>query len=194
MPGFASSLGEEQRWELINFLRALSAGYAARGMGPSVERDRRWLVAPDFAFAVGPTPPRALKDYRGRNVLVVLYALPGSRARMSQLAQREGTLAMLGVEVIGVPIDADPSAIRRLGPDPRVLFPVVTEGAETIVAAYRLFAVAPHVELLVDRQGYVRAITRSSGEAMDLDTLVAQVQQLNDEKTAGEAPPEEHVH
>jgi len=194
MPGFGSRLTEDQRWELINFLRALSAGFGARGMGPTIERDRRWLVAPDFAFTVGPTPPRALKDYRGRNVLVVLYALPGSRPRMTQLARREGTLAVLGVEVIAVPIDADPDAIRRLGDDPRVLFPVVTEGAETIVAAYRLFAVAPHVELLIDRQGYVRAITRSSGEAMDFDALVAQVQQLNDEKTAADVAPEEHVH
>jgi putative copper export protein/mono/diheme cytochrome c family protein len=194
MPGFGSQLGEEQRWELINFLRALSAGHAARGMGPSVERDRRWLVAPDFAFTVGPTPARALKDYRGRTVLLVLYALPGSRARMTQIAQREGTLAMLGVEVIAVPIDADPDAIRHLGPDPRVMFPVVTEGAETIVAAYRLFAVAPHVELLIDRQGYVRAIARTGGEATDLDALVAQIQQLNDEKIAAEAAPEEHVH
>ena len=194
MPGFGSRLTEDQRWELINFLRALSAGHGARGMGPTIERDRRWLVAPDFVFAVGPTPPRALKDYRGRNVLVVLYALPGSRPRMSQLAGREGTLAVLGVEVIAAPIDADPDAIRRLGDDPRVLFPVVTEGAETIVAAYRLFAVAPHVELLIDRQGYIRAITRSGGEAMDFDALVAQVQQLNDEKTATDEAPEEHVH
>jgi len=194
MPGFGSQLTEDQRWELINFLRALSAGYGARGMGATIERDRRWLVAPDFAFAVGPTPPRALKDYRGRTVLVVFYSLPGSRPRMSQLAGREGTLAILGVEVIAVPIDADPDAIRRLGPEPRVLFPVVTEGAETIVAAYRLFALAPHVELLVDRQGYVRAITRSSGEALDFDALVAQVMLLNEEKIAAEAAPEEHVH
>ena len=194
MPGFGSQLTEDQRWELINFLRALSAGYGARGMGPAIERDRRWLVAPDFTFAVGPTPPRALKDYRGRTALVVFYSLPGSRPRMNQLAGREGTLAILGVEVIAVPIDADPDAIRRLGPEPRVLFPVVTEGAETIVAAYRLFALAPHVELLVDRQGYVRAITRSGGEALDFDALVAQVQQLNDEKIAVEAAPEEHVH
>ena len=194
MPGFDSRLGEEQRWELINFLRALSAGYGARGMGPTIERDRRWLVAPDFTFSVGPTPARTLKDYRGRNVLVVLYALPGSRARMTQIAQREGSLAMLGVEVIAVPIDADPDAIRHLGPDPRIMFPVVTEGAETIVAAYRLFAVAPHVELLIDRQGYIRAITRSGGEAGDLDSFMAQVQQLNDEKITAEAAPEEHVH
>jgi putative copper resistance protein D len=194
MPGFASQLSEAQRWELINFLRALSAGYAARGMGQTIERDRRWLVAPDFVFTVGPTPARALKDYRGRNVLVALYALPGSRARMTQIAQHEGTLAMLGVEVIAVPIDADPDAIRHLGPDPRVMFPVVTEGAETIVAAYRLFAVAPHVELLIDRQGYIRAIARTAGEATDFDALVARIQQLNDEKIAAEAAPEEHVH
>jgi putative copper export protein/mono/diheme cytochrome c family protein len=194
MPGFGSGLGEEQRWELINYLRALSAGYAARDMGPTIERDRRWLVAPDFTFTVGPTPPRALKDYRGRSVLIVLYSLPRSRARMSQLAEREGTLAMLSLEVIAVPIDADPDAIRRLGPDPRIMFPVVTEGAETIVAAYRLFAVAPHVELLVDRQGYIRAIARTSGEPTDFDALIAQIRQLNEEKIAAGAAPEEHVH
>ena len=194
MPGFGSRLSEEESWELINYLRALSAGYAARGMGSTVERDRRWLVAPDFTFTVGPTPPRALKDYRGRSVLIVLYALPGSRARMTQIAEHEGTLAMLGVEVIAVPIDADRNAIRRLGAEPRVMFPVVTEGAETIVAAYRLFAVAPHVELLVDRQGFIRAITRSRGEAGDFDALLAQVRQLNEEKIVTEAAPEEHVH
>ena len=194
MPGFGSRLSEEERWELINYLRALSAGHAAREMGPTVERDRRWLVAPDFTFTVGPTPPRALKDYRGRSVLIVLYALPGSRARMTQIAEHEGTLAMLGVEVIAVPIDADRNAIRRLGAEPRVMFPVVTEGAETIVAAYRLFAVAPHVELLVDRQGFIRSITRSRGEAGDFDSLIAQIRQLNEERIKVEAAPEEHVH
>ena len=127
-------------------------------------------------------------------MLIVLYALPGSRARMTQIAEHEGTLAMLGVEVIAVPIDADRNAIRRLGAEPRVMFPVVTEGAETIVAAYRLFAVAPHVELLVDRQGFIRAITRSRGEAGDFDALLAQVRQLNEEKIVTEAAPEEHVH
>src|SRR5207302_1012849 len=115
MPGFGPRLTEDQRWELINFLRALSAGFGARGMGPTIERDRRWLVAPDFTFSVGPTPPHALKDYRGRHVLV-------------------------------------------------------------------------------DRQGYVRAITRGTGEATDIDALVAQIQQLNAEKIAAEAAPEEHVH
>jgi putative copper resistance protein D len=193
MPGFGARLTEEQRWDVINFLRALSAGYAARGMGSTVEPDRRWLVAPDFTFAVGPTPPRALKEYRGRVVLVVLYHLPPSRPRMSQLAGREGTLAALGVEVIAVPTDAAPDAIRRLGAEPRVLFPVVTEGAEAIVTVYRLFAASPHAEFLIDRQGYIRAIAQSGGEAAELEPLLAQIQELNQEKAPAQAPAE-HVH
>jgi putative copper export protein/mono/diheme cytochrome c family protein len=194
MPGFGSRFTEEQRWDLINFLRALSAAYAARAMGSTVEPERSWLVAPDFSFAVGPTPPRTLKDYRGKVVLLVLYGLPGSRPRMSQLALREGTLAALGAEVIAVPTDAAPDAIRRLGAEPRVLFPVATDGVDAILTTYRLFAAAPHAELLIDRQGYVRAITRSRGEAAELEPLLAQIQELNQEKATGQAPPEEHVH
>ncbi|HZN52650.1 MAG TPA: c-type cytochrome, partial [Methylomirabilota bacterium] len=194
MPGFGARLTEDQRWDLINFLRALSAGYAARNMGTAVEPDRRWLVAPDFAFAVGPTPPRSLKEYRGRVVLLVLYQLPESRARMSQIAGRDGTLSMLGVEVIAVPTDADRDAIRRLGEEPRVLFPVVTDGAEAIVSAYRLFAPAPHAEFLIDRQGYVRAIAKSRGQAEDMEPLLGHIQELNQERVSAEPPPDEHVH
>jgi len=194
MPPFGSELSEEQRWDVINFLRALSAGYGARGVGPTVEPVRRWLVAPDFTFSVGPTPARALKDYRGRIVLLVLYALPEARPRLSQLALREGTLAQAGVEVIAVPTDAAADAIRRLGAQPRVLFAVATEGAEAIVTAYRLFATSPYAEFLIDRQGYIRAILRGRGDEGDVDALVAQIQRLNDEKAPTEAAPEEHVH
>src|SRR5206468_722449 len=83
--------------------------------------------------AVGPTPTRALKEYRGRRiVLLVLYALPGSRPRMAQLAQSYDVLVTLGAEVIAVPTDATPDALKRLGAEPRVLFPVVTDGAAEI--------------------------------------------------------------
>src|SRR3989442_14394841 len=86
MPAFGDRLGEEERWDLVNFLRALSSAYAARTLGGSVEPERSWLIAPDFTFAVGPTPARALKEYRGRRiVLLVLYSLPGSRPRLPPL-------------------------------------------------------------------------------------------------------------
>lgn len=195
MPAFGARLTEEERWDLINFLRALSSGYAARGLGRGVGAERPWLVAPDFAFAVGPTPPRALKEYRGRRiVLLVLYSLPGSRARISQLAERHDVLATLGAEVIAVPADGAADAIRRLGAEPRILFPVVTDGAAEILATYRLFAGPAHVEVLIDRQGYIRAIARGGGgAAADPNALLAEIQQLNEEKAPGPAP-EEHVH
>jgi alkyl hydroperoxide reductase subunit AhpC len=98
------------------------------------------------------------------------------------------------VQVIAVPTNASPDAIRELGPEPRVLFPVVTDGAADIVAAYRLVADAPHAEFLIDRQGYLRAVsTLRAGETSDVNRLLAEVQQLNEEKVVS-AMPAEHVH
>jgi putative copper resistance protein D len=195
MPGFADALSEEQRWDVINYVRFLGALESARWMKPAVEPGRAWLVAPDFSYAVTPAPARALRDYRGhRHVLLVLYTLPASRARLAQLAESYQTLATLGVEIIAVPTDASPNAIKQLGDNPRALFPVVTEGAADIVAAYRRFAEAPHVELLVDRQGYIRARWAApAATTREPNLLLAEVQELNEEKV--EAPPaDEHVH
>ena len=123
----------------------------------------------------------------------MLYTLPAPRARLSELAEREGTLAMLGVEVIAVPTDAAPDAIRRLGEEPRVLFPVVTEGADDIVAAYRLFAAGPHVEFLIDRQGYVRATREALARRPGPDRSWRR-SRSSTRSGHRRQPPEEHVH
>ena len=48
--------------------------------------------------------------------------------------------------------------------------------------------------MLIDRQGDVRAIARGGGgAAADSNALLAEIQQLNEEKAPGPAP-EEHVH
>jgi copper resistance protein D len=191
MPAFGERLDAEQRWDLVNFIRALSAVDVARALTPVVQPERPLVVAPDFVFAVGPTPPRALKDYRGRrSVLAVLYTLPGSRARLATLAASYETLAPLGVEIVSVPTDAAPDAIKRLGGEPRILFPVVTDGAAEIVATYGMFARGPHAEFLVDRQGYLRTIDT---RGVDTETLVANAEALNRERIVA-APPAEHVH
>jgi putative copper resistance protein D len=195
MPGFAGQLGEEQRWDVINYVRLLGAVEAARWMGPNVDPGRAWLVAPDFSFTVAPAPARTLRDYRGqRHVLLVLYTLPASRERLAQLAHPYQVLATVGLEIVAVPTDARPDAVRALGASPRVLFPVVTEGAPEILATYRRFDDAPHAELLIDRGGYIRARWSARGDtARDVNLLLAEVQELNEEKV--EAPPaDEHVH
>jgi mono/diheme cytochrome c family protein/peroxiredoxin len=196
MPEFGSLLGEAQRWHLINFLRALGATTDQRRVSAAVVLDDAWLAAPDLTISVGPLTPTTLRDYSGkRMVLLVFYALPGSRSRMTELARHYGTLSVLGVEVVAVPPRSSPEAIAELGESPPVLFPVVTDGNEDITAAYRLFAPGTaHAELLIDRQGYIRAIWRSDQSGMpEADAVQAQVERLNEEKS----PPllaDDHVH
>jgi putative copper resistance protein D len=193
MPGFGDRLDEGARWDLVNFLRALGA--SARPPGPRVEPNRPRVVAPDFSFAVGPLGGQSLRAYRGRRlVLLVVYTLPGSRARLTQLAANYPALTLFGLEIIAVPRDADPDPIRRLGADPPVLFPVVTEGAREILAAYGLFARGSHAEFLIDRAGYLRALwTPADDPAQPLSSLLGAVQALNDEAPAT-PPADEHAH
>src|SRR4029453_13529690 len=104
MPAFADRLSPDERWDLINYLRALSAGDTARLLRPKGGPEVLWLVAPDFTFAVGPTPSRSLKEYRGRRVvLLVLYTLPASAERLAELAERYPLLSTLGLEYIAGP-------------------------------------------------------------------------------------------
>ena len=60
MPGFEHSLNEDERWDLINFLRALSNGERARSLAPVTETDA-WLVAPDFAYETNRGETKTLK-------------------------------------------------------------------------------------------------------------------------------------
>lgn len=209
MPAFGGALGETQRWDLINFLRALSAGERARALGPLVEPNRPWLTAPDFSIIVGPAPARPLKELRDRwMVLLVLFSLPESRPRLVQLAQSYESLQFSGTEVVAVPMDGGARILKRLGGKPPIFFPVLTDGASEVARTYGLFSrsaeTAPggrpergpaHVEFLIDRQGYIRArwIPRH-GEAGwgDLKTLLEEIQILD--KEAPSAPPDEHVH
>jgi putative copper resistance protein D len=167
---------------------------------------RPWLVAPDLTIVVGPAPPRSLKELRDRwMVLLVLFTLPESRARLVQLAESYNSLQALGAEVIAVPLGDGADIIRRLGAEPPMLFPVITDGAADIATTSRLLsrglgpaAAAPalHAEFLVDRQGYVRArwLPGSPGPGWDtMQTLVDQLLLLDKEAPAGPAP-DVHVH
>jgi peroxiredoxin len=200
MPEFGSRLQEAQRWHVINFLRALAmSGFYLSGtsrIGAVVQLNNGWLAAPDVTVSVGPLTPTTLRDLRGRRmVLLVLYELPGSRVRMTELARQYRTLSVLGVEVVAAPPQSSPEAIAELGERPPVLFPVVTDGNEEIAASYRLFAPgAAHAEFLIDRQGYIRAIWRSDQTGMpDADAVQADVERLNEEKSPP-ALPDDHVH
>jgi len=207
MAGFADRLSEEDRWDLINLLRTLAAAEQARGLGPLVEPDPS-LVAPDFAYTTGVGESRSLKDYRGQRVVVlVLFSLPDSTRRLLQLSGAYPDLRRSGAEVLGIPLRAGRGVYRELG-EQAVYFPIVVDGATEAAASYTLFRrdltaqgqlpdppIPRHMELLVDRQGYLRArwIPGDGIGWADPARLVAEVERL-----AAEAPrapaPDEHVH
>ena len=209
MPGFGDQLSVEDRWDLINFTRALSAAEQARSLTPIAEPGRARLTAPDFTFATGPAQS-SLKSYRGRQpVLLVLFTLPHSLPRVHQLARAYGDLQAFNTAVIAVPMDGSDRVLTRLGPSPPVFFPVATEGAAGIIATYGLFRRTltpagalhdsprpPHMEFLIDRSGYLRARWIPGGSTpgwLDIKALLAELQALNQETVAA-VPADEHVH
>jgi putative copper resistance protein D len=209
MPGFGAALADDDRWDLINFIRALSAGEAARSLTDIDEPERPRLTAPDFTLATGPAQT-TLKDYRSRQpVLLVLFTLPSSRARLAQLAQFYDDLRSFNAAVIAVPMDGGEKILSRIGASPPILFPVATEGAADIVSTYALFRrtrapegalphppMPAHIEFLIDRSGYLRARWIPGGPTpgwADITVLLAEIHALNQETTVA-APPDEHVH
>ena len=210
MPGFVDRLPPEARWDVINYVRLLGAAEAARGFGP-VAVPRPSIVAPDFAYTTGTGGAgdgRALKDFRGQGpVLLVLFTLPDSLDRLVRLNEIYATMRLVGGEIIAVPIRPVADLYRRIG-DRAIFFPLVVDGATEAAETYlelRRDLTAPgqlpeppvpsHLELLVDRQGYLRArwMPKDGGGWTDPATLVAEVQRLGREVTV--APlPSEHVH
>ena len=203
MPGFAAALHEDERWDLINFVRTLSAGYQARMLDARIAPKRPWLPAVDFAFVDRIGRAGALRDYRGHSsVLLVFFSLPASAARMAQLAREHARLTEAGAQVLAVPL----TGAADEAPD--TPFAVVRDGAAETAYTYSLLRrtlanldprdVAPmpaHMEMLVDRFGYIRArwVMGDGAGWGHPDPLLAQLAALAREPQV-RPPPEEHVH
>ena len=111
-------------------------------------------------------------------VLLVFFTLPGSADRLVELNRLLVAMKLRGGEILGVPL-GDPGAVYRALGGRSVFFPLAIDGAAEAGAAYMLFrrdltaqGLRPepppvsHMELLVDRQGYLRArwIPRELGQ------------------------------
>ena len=211
MPGFADQISPEARWDVINFVRALGAAERSRDLGP-VATTRPAVVAPDFTFTTGVGEGRALRDWRGRGVvLLVFFTLPESADRLVELNRLLVAMKLRGGEILGIPL-SDPSAVYRALAGRSVYFPLAIDGAEEAGAAYMLFRrdltaqglkpVPPpvsHMELLVDRQGYLRArwIPAQLGQDRegwgDLNQLLGEIDRLAREVPVAPVAAE-HVH
>lgn len=209
--GFADRLSSDQRWDLVNLLRTFSGGRAARGLGP-VATPTSTIAGPDFGYTVGVGAERSLRDYRGQTiVLLVFFRLPESLGRLSRLAGVYFDFRTRGAEILAVPLEGAGTVYRTLGPRP-ILFPFAIGGAGDAAAAYSLFArdlpregrrpdppPPVHMEVLVDRQGYLRArwLPRASPDAAggwsDPMALLGEVDRLAREPASSPVLGE-HIH
>jgi copper resistance protein D len=204
MPGYHERLSEEERWDLINVVRMLSAAEQSRALGPIVSADLR-IVAPDFSYSTDFGESRALKDFRGRDhVLLVFFSLPQSRQRLMQLQALYAQIRPLSVEILGLPYERLTQEVQRLS----LAFPLLHDGASEAVSTYALFrhslspaSSAPdsplpaHLEFLVDRQGYLRGrwLPDQGIGWGDPEQLLAAINVLMNEKRPA-LPPDLHVH
>ncbi|MBI5862370.1 MAG: CopD family protein [Rhodocyclales bacterium] len=209
MPPFGDRLSEDDRWDLVNYIHAMSRGYESRPLRPQVvpEKPSQNLGAPDFSLVTQTGASATLKDYRGtKTVLLVLFSWPESKTRLEQLAQEYPALQGTNTEVIAVPLGAGFPDKHWLDSLP---YPLVVQGASEIARTYVGFRrtiadpdlfgagkVPTHLELMVDRFGYLRArwLPQQDGPGWsDKDFLFAQLRQLQKEKEIL-PPAEDHVH
>ncbi len=209
MPGFADKLSEEERWDLINFLHAMSRGFDARLLGSMIAPEMPAIGSPVFNYTASDGSSGNLKDFRlQKNVLMILFAWPQAKDRFFQLAASYDRIRDLNTEILAVPIHPltgeQLQQITEIAP-----FPVVTEGWREIKDTYwwyRRVRVVPdlsgkgmfpqHMEFLTDRFGYLRARWVAQFEGFgwqNVGALTLQITQLNQE---GEImpPPGEHAH
>lgn len=209
MPGFADKLSEEERWDLINFLHAMSRGFDARLLGSMIAPEMPAIGSPVFNYTASDGSSGNLKDFRlQKNVLMVLFAWPQAKDRFFQLAASYDRIRDLNTAILAVPIHPltgeQLQQITEIAP-----FPVVTEGWREIKDTYwwyRRVRVVPdlsgkgmfpqHMEFLTDRFGYLRARWVAQFEGFgwqNVGALTLQITQLNQE---GEImpPPGEHAH
>ena len=209
MPAFGEKFSEEDRWDLLNFLHANSRGYQARLISPRVVPDQPYLAPQNFSYTAHDGSSGTLKDFRRQQaVWLVLFTWPESRARLDQLRASYGGISGGKTALLAVPVN-EPSPQEMAAMTVDLPFPVVTQGAAEIVRSYALFrrtltnpdllgagTFPKHMELLIDRYGFLRArwIPELDGAGWtDLNMLRRQLDQLNRE---GEIlpPPGDHVH
>jgi putative copper export protein/mono/diheme cytochrome c family protein len=169
MPGFAGVLNPNQRWDVINFIRARAAGALASRVGPEVVTTAAPEV-PDFAFEAGGMQQTLRQTLERGPVLLVLFTPPAPLTRLRQLVAA-------GMQVIAVGVAPAPEANAEEGP------PMVVGVSSDMIAALALFRTSDdggETELMLDRAGDIRARwTRNMpGGLAAPDTLAVQAEHI----------------
>jgi putative copper resistance protein D len=155
MPGFAGVLSTNQRWDVINFIRARGAGVLARKIGPEVTTSAAPQV-PDFAFAAGGVQHTLGQTLETGPVLLVLFAPPAPLARLRQLAAALPQPGAAGLQMIAVGLGPATEEPLNGAEAPPFVGGVSSEVIDAL-ALFRTPDDGGETELLLDLAGNVRA-------------------------------------
>ncbi|MBK7491333.1 MAG: CopD family protein [Nitrosomonas sp.] len=197
MPGYAEKISEEDRWDLVNYVHALSRGYQARILTPEIIPNKAYVKPPLFSYTENNSNSGSLQDFRGHKaVLLVIFSWPQSQDRIEQLKQAYDRLSEQNITVLAVPAN-ELAATELTQIAAELPFSAVTQGASEIAASYALSRRTlthpdiigkgkdpDHMEFLIDRNGYMRARWIPSVDQAgwsDIDKLYQQISLLNRE-------------
>lgn len=199
MPGYAEKISEEGRWDLVNYIHALSRGYQARILTTEVVSGKAFAKPPVFSFTGHDGNHGTLQEFREkRSVLLVIFSWPQSQERIKQLKLAYNRLSEQEVAVLAVPSkELTPEELTHAAAE--LPFPLVTQSNKEIADSYALWrrtmshpdiigqgTVPDHMEFLIDKYGYMRARwipAKDQSGWSDVNVLLEQVSVLNREKT-----------
>ena len=205
MPGFADVLSDEDRWDVINFLRAFSQGFQARVLSPSIVPERPWLGAPNFYLNDNDDKARELKDFREQSNVLLVFPDPDRESSLARVRELRGDLDRMRTN--GLIVLVISSVLDKAVSGPAT---IVRGGANEIRQSYELLSRTlvnrgdgrslgmsrRHMEFLIDRFGYIRARWIADEESdgwSPTDRLLQQVNELDAEPKIL-APPDNHIH
>jgi putative copper export protein/mono/diheme cytochrome c family protein len=163
MPGFASKLTPDQRWDLINFVLARTAGILTDATGSQISTAAAPPL-PDFAFEQQGAQNTLLQSLKNGPALLVLFSSQAPLARLERLQAA-------GVHAIAV--DMAPAAKTALAVG-------VSDDVRAALALFRSPKDGGETELLLDRNAGVRArwTAGEAGGLPDAATLQADTERV----------------
>ena len=206
MPGVGEFTSEQDRWDLVNYVRLLTTSAQSVEVRKVVEPGRPLLPSIDFGFSSRAGAYRTLRDLEEAQPALVVVALePGALDRLDAFGSASADIERAGLAVIVVCgsqiLDCRES--EDFGPN----ITVAKADADDIARSWSYYRRTPanpdpdneapqvaHIEFLVDRFGYVRAKWRMDEDApAPVESILADVAAL---KSEGRIlpPPEEHLH
>jgi putative copper export protein/mono/diheme cytochrome c family protein len=156
MPAFADKLTPDQRWDVINFVRARAAGVLADKAGSQITTAAAPAL-PDFAFEQNGAQNTLSQMVKNGPVLLVLFEGPAPHARLERLVRLQPRLGATGLPVIAV----------GLGPSTGNVPPVVevSDDVRAMLALFRSQSDGGETEFMLDRGANIRARWTASGSS-----------------------------